>query len=278
MSQDELLLQHLWDAELEIMDVIHTFCVKQKLHYTLAFGTLIGAVRHGGFIPWDDDIDIVMPRWDYNQLIAKWDEYAPKGYVLQHKENSPDFEQNFVKIRKEHTTFLQDEIERKKQYHKGIFVDIAPCDRLAPSALSRKLQYGACAIELLFSKEHTSGSGGLTGMVERFLLLLPKPLRPVLRKHARMYMSHWNDQKDQPLFCSDTIQNCRRYFSATMLDNYFPIPFQGRSYFSIQEPDDFLQVRYGDYMQLPPEEERVWKHHPILIDFEHNYEELTDQQ
>lgn len=56
------------------------------------------------------------------------------------------------------------------------------------------------------------------------------------------------------------------------------VPFQGRQYFAIQNPDDFLRVRYGDYMQLPPEEERVWKHHPILIDFEHNYEELSSDE
>lgn len=271
-------LQRLWDAELEIMDVIHDFCAAHGLRYTLAFGTLIGAVRHGGFIPWDDDIDIVMPRQDYNRLIALWDTTAPTGYLLQYKENAPDFEQNFVKIRKDHTAFLQDERERDKAYHKGIFVDIAPCDRAAPGRLSRGLQYFACAVELLYSKEHISGRGGLSGFIERLLLCAPKGMRPLLRRKARACMSRWNDREDLPLFCSDTIENCRRYFPADMLGGYRLVPFQGHFYHAILSPEDFLKVRYGDYMQLPPEAERAWKHHPILIDFEHNYEELTGQQ
>lgn len=278
MCFDDVTMHRLWEVELEILDVIHDVCVKYNLRYTLAFGTLIGAVRHNGFIPWDDDIDIVMPRKDYDKLISVWNTDVPSGYILQFKENSPDFEQNFVKIRKDHTAFLQEESERVKEYHRGIFVDIAPCDRLAPNSFSRKLQYFACAVELLYSKEHTSGTGGAVGTMEKLLLCVPKRFHHTLRKQARRLMSHWNSRTDLPCFCSDTIQNCRRYFCPSMLDAFKMVPFQGRQYFAIQNPDDFLRVRYGDYMQLPPEEERVWKHHPILIDFEHNYEELSSDE
>lgn len=114
MCFDDVTLHRLWEVELEILDVIHDVCVKYNLRYTLAFGTLIGAVRHNGFIPWDDDIDIVMPRKDYDKLISVWNTDVPSGYILQFKENSPDFEQNFVKIRKDHTAFLQEESERVK--------------------------------------------------------------------------------------------------------------------------------------------------------------------
>lgn len=278
MLYDDELLHHLWDVEMEILDVIHDVCQKHDLRYSLAFGTLIGAVRHGGFIPWDDDIDIIMPRKDYDKLISLWDKSAPEGYILQYKDKDADFEQNFVKIRKDHTTFLQDEDERSKNYHKGIFVDIAPCDRVASGKFSQTIQYFACAVELLYSKKHTSGTGGIIGFAERVLLCVPTFLHPTLRKCARSVICRWNDNENLNCFCTDTIQNCKRYYPSDLFDVLKLVPYEGKQYFAINKPDDFLSVRYGDYMQLPPEEDRGWKHHPILIDFEHNYEELTDQQ
>lgn len=274
MSYNTETLEKVWEVELTILDVIHAICQEHNLKYSLAFGTLIGAMRHGGFIPWDDDIDLVMPRSDYDRLISVWEASAPSDYILQRKDSDKDFEQNFIKIRKNNTTFLQDEHERKKTYHKGIFVDIAPCDRAAPTRLGRLVQYFACAIELLYSKEHTSGMGGAIGLCERVFLLIPRACRPTIRKMAIKIIGHWNNRTDLPWFCSDTIQNCRRYFSEHLFDACCRIPFQGKEYYAFARPEDFLFVRYGDYMQLPPEEDRVWKHHPIIIDFEHNYEEL----
>lgn len=276
MSYDETVLHGLWDVELDILDVIHNICVQHDLRYSLAFGSLIGLVRHGGFIPWDDDIDLFMPRKDYERFKLIWEEYASPDYIIQYKDKNSDFCQNFIKIRRNHTTFLQDEDERQKSYHKGIFVDICPCDRVAPGKIKRFIQYLACAIELLYSKEHLSGNGGIIGFTERILLLVPKRFRPKLRMQAQKVIARWNNDDSLALFCSDTIQNCRRYFPHDMFSELQLVSFQGRKYYAISKPEQFLFVRYGDYMQLPPEEERVWKHHPILIDFDHNYEELQN--
>lgn len=109
------LQQQIWATEQEILDVIHQVCTEHGLRYSLAYGTLIGAVRHKGFIPWDDDIDLMMPREDYEKLLVIWNQSAPKGYILQNTRTDSDFTQNFTKIRKDHTTFLQDEAERTKQ-------------------------------------------------------------------------------------------------------------------------------------------------------------------
>ena len=275
MTYDDNILHKLWGVEMEILDVIHSVCQKHGLRYSLGFGSLIGAVRHGGFIPWDDDIDIIMPRQDYEQLIKIWAASAPADYIIQHKDNSHDFTQNFVKIRKNHTTFLEDEEERSKKFHKGIFVDICPCDRVAPGRISRLVQYFFCAIDLLYSKEHPSGTQGLIGIIERILLCIPKKLRTILRRKAKSIIAHWNSNDKSSWFCSDTIPNCRRHFSCDLFINLNLVSFQGRRYFAIHNPSDFLSVRYGDYMQLPPEEYRVWKHHPIIIDFDHNYDELN---
>ena len=158
----------------EILQEFHQFCHRENLRYSLYAGSLTGASRHQGFIPWDDDIDIMMPREDYEKLLADWDQSAPKGYVLQNTRTDSEFTQNFTKIRKDHTAFLQDEVERTKHYHKGIFVDIFPGDRVPSGKIGRKIQYIACAVNLLYSRGHTSGSGGMIGKVERFLLKVPK--------------------------------------------------------------------------------------------------------
>lgn len=91
------LQRQIWATEQEILDVIHQVCTEYGLRYSLAYGTLIGAVRHKGFIPWDDDIDLIMPREDYEKLLAIWNEAAPKGYILQNTRTDPDFTQNFTK-------------------------------------------------------------------------------------------------------------------------------------------------------------------------------------
>ncbi len=275
-TSDQLQRQ-IWATEQEILDVIHQICTEHGLRYSLAYGTLIGAVRHRGFIPWDDDIDLMMPREDYEKLLAIWDTAAPEEYILQNTRTDPDFTQNFTKIRKDHTTFLQDEVERTKHYHKGIFVDIFPGDRVPSGKIGRKMQYIACAVNLLYSRGHTSGLGGTIGKVERILLKAPKEKYAVRRERAEKKIRSWNGNGSLQYVFPSTIGSSRKYYSADLFENMKTIEFNGQQYMCVADIDATLRVEYGDYMQLPPEEERVWKHHPFLIDFEHNYEELNHQ-
>ena len=267
-------IKQVWSVEQEILDVIHKVCSDHNLRYTLAYGTLIGAVRHGGFIPWDDDIDMIMPRDDYEKLLEIWENAAPAGYILQNIRTNEDYTNTFSKVRKNHTTFLQDEAEAAKQYHKGIFVDIFPADRVADNAVSNKMQYIACAVNLLYTRGYASGSGGLIGAVERILLALPKCVHPMLRKASEKIIRRWNNHDELRWFVPSTIEYAKHYYPSNLFDDMKTIDFCQKHYLCVADPDAFLRADYGDYMQLPPEEERVWKHHPIIIDFEHNYEEL----
>lgn len=271
------LQQQIWATEQDILDVIHQVCTEHGLRYSLAYGTLIGAVRHKGFIPWDDDIDLMMPREDYEKLLVIWNQSAPKGYILQNTRTDSDFTQNFTKIRKDHTTFLQGEAERTKHYHKGIFVDIFPGDRVPSGKIGRNIQYIACAVNLLYSRGYTSGSGGTIGKVERALLKAPKEKYAVRRERAAKKIRSWNGDESLQYVFPSTIECSRKYYPANLFENMKTIEFNGKQYMCVADVDATLRVEYGDYMQLPPEEERVWKHHPFLIDFEHNYEELNQK-
>ena len=276
MDDLNLVQKKLWETEQEILDVIHSVCTENGLRYSLAYGTLLGAVRHGGFIPWDDDVDVMMPREDYETLIKIWPDVAPEGFLLETERMYDDFLNTFLKVRKDHTTFLQEEYERDSRHHKGIFVDIFPADRRAQGTIAGALQYFDFALCLLFNRGHESGSGGIVGLGEKILLLLvPKKYYRKLSNYAGAKSRRWNNNDSSELVFPCTIRDCRRFYPSDLFDHLELIPFNGKSYYAFHNRHQFLSIRYGDYMELPPEEEQLWKHHPILIDFEHNYEELN---
>ena len=274
MQNIEGLITEVWLHEQEILNVIHKICVENNLKYSLFFGTLLGAVRHGGFIPWDDDIDIIMPRDDYEKLISIWSDVAPKGYLLQNKRTDSDFTQNFTKIRKDHTTYIQDEVEKTKKYHTGIFVDIFPVDRVAPKGVKRKVQYIASAFNLLTARGHVSGNKGIIGVVEKMVLSLPLNLQLKIYHTTERYISKYKCKIDAEWYSSDTIEDCKKYFPSDMFENITMIQFNEGEYCCAKDADVILTKTYGDYKQLPPVEERVWTHHPIIVDFEYNYNEV----
>ena len=269
----------LWETQQEILDVIHDFCVHHNIRYSLAYGTLLGAVRHQSFIPWDDDLDVMMLREDYERFLALWETSGPQGYLLETDRTTDDYVNNFAKIRKDHTTFIQYEGERSEKHHKGIFVDIFPLDRCAGGFVSPKIQYLLFALNLLYNRGYTSGRGGWMGKAERLLLkIVPKSAYRRLSLFYGRLSRSWNTNRMAELVSPCTFQDLRRFYPSNLFDEFTELPFHGKKYCAVKQYDTFLKIRYGDYMQLPPEEERVWKHRPLLIDFEHNYEELSNRQ
>lgn len=274
MQNRDILIEQVWKIELDILQVVHNVCVENGLKYTLAYGTLIGAIRHGGFIPWDDDIDIMMPRNDYNTLLKIWKDVAPTDYIIQDYNTDEDYTNNFAKVRKNNTTFLQFEEEKTKHYHKGIFIDIFPGDRVASGKVNCSIQYLAFAVNLLYSRGYPSGASGIMGAIERILLSTKKENYIKRRQKAEKVMCRWNDKETSDFVFPCTISCCTHYYPANMFTDLATISFSGKEFCITKEYDRVLRVEYGDYMKLPPEKERVWKHHPLQIDFFHNYEEL----
>jgi len=271
-------LEDVWRTEQEILDEIDRVCTENGLRYSLAYGTLLGAVRHHGFIPWDDDIDIMMPREDYEKLREIWREKANDGFILEDETMFDDFVNNFAKVRKDHTTFLQFETERTRKYHKGFFVDIFPGDRVAPAGFSRMLQYCAFAVNLLYNRGYTSKAGGLTGLAGRVLLrIVPRKYHRRLSLAAGRLSRRWNDNPSAQMVFPNRLGCCKLYYPSDLFDHLTRIVFQGKDYSAFQDADKMLRIEFGDYMQLPPEEERVWKHPPIVVSYEQNYESMVKE-
>ncbi len=269
-------LKKIQNTELDILNAVHMFCMKHGIKYSLAYGTLLGAVRHKGFIPWDDDIDLMMIREEYDRFIAAWETDPQEGLFLQTDETDPPYENNFLKIRKNHTSFIQSEGEKYVPYHTGIFIDIFPVDRVAPKGLMRQIQYMACQINMLMTRNHSSGSTGFKGGVERILLSMPNTWKKHLKKATYKIKTAWNKKKNSQLllFWNGTIHGAHKFFISDLFDELIYLSFEGKEYCAFKEYDWFLTYYFGDYMTLPPVEQRV-THHPLVVSFIYDYNELS---
>ena len=264
-------LHRLWKAEIEILDVVSDFCKQHQIKYSLAYGTLLGAVRHKGYIPWDDDIDIMMLRDDYNKFKRLWLENPVDGYVLEDDSIFDDFHENFMKIRKRGTTFIQFESEfEPSNLIYGIFIDIFAFDRAAPEGVARKKQYYANMVNMLYSRNYPSEKKGIIGVGEKLLLAFPVSFKRRMKQRTRRYLERWNNHSEYPLIDFCTLDNSRLLFPDDMFDNIVELDFEGKKYCSVSKFETALRISFGDYMQLPPENQRA-SHYPLLLDFEREY-------
>ena len=269
----KLQIDKIRATEMEILDVVVEVCNRFSLKYSLAYGTLIGAIRHGGFIPWDDDIDIIMPREDYERLKKVWKDSKMKGYYIHDYYTDVNCTNNFMKIRKEHTTFYsKSKFDSPKM--SGIFIDIFPADRVPKRKVSRIIQYCASAINLLYSRQYSSGTRGFIGIGEKILLKVPRGIQVCVRNKAEKIKRYWNKNNCGYYVNAATIGECKKYFPENMFESFVEVEFHGKKYKATAEYDSFLTSMYGDYMKLPPESERVWGHIPEILDFEHSLDEL----
>ncbi len=271
----EDVLRMLQLTQLEILKVFDRFCQEQGLKYSLYAGSLLGAVRHQGFIPWDDDLDVCMTRTDYDRFIDLWTKNPVAGYVLQNKENSKYFDQSFTKLRKDHTTFLQEEWEIGN-HHTGIFLDIFPVDRIPNGKWNRAVFKTRCMVYQLLTREFVppKGNGVIRLGSGVILACIPKALRPKLRQQMLKQITKFNEDEMLETIFIETMATLGKPHVANLTVGYTRLSFEDGSFLCFENWHDYLTRKFGDYRNLPPEEERVWRHHPIILDFEHNYEEL----
>ncbi len=265
-------LRKLQLTQVEILKDIDEFCVANNIPYSIAFGTVLGAVRHGGFIPWDDDVDICMLREDYNRFISLWKDNDK--YLLQNHSTNPDFTQTFTKIRKRNTAFVQT-TDVGKDFHKGIFVDIFPFDRVAEGGVKRKIQILNSVLYALYSRGYTpKNNGTLMRLCSSIILKLkPKSKYDAAAQKQLKKLTKYNHNKKLKIYSVSTFGNMKKEYDSDLFENLSRIKYENITVSVFNKYDQFLSYFYGDYMKLPPVSERNWTHRPIKIDFEHEYKE-----
>lgn len=260
MERKQIGTEECKRIQLDILDTIDRFCQKRGLRYSLAYGTLIGAVRHQGFIPWDDDIDIMMPRSDYDRFRET---FRSPGYRLADLAGRDDCVETFVKVCKE-GTFMVDRNFGRELW--GVNVDVFPIDGAPSEGLEAHYATLNAVREKLFQicPYYKSVKKG------RFPLLLKYLLKRIRYFHPGSFMSLKkklaDGQKAIPYEDSVTVgiyyaaEKTRTFMEKRVYDEIGALPFEGRSCPALIHYDTYLTKLYGDYMQLPPEEKRVSHH------------------
>lgn len=267
MNKD--VLRKLQLTQLDILKVIDKFCKDNNIEYSLYGGTLIGAVRHNGFIPWDDDLDIAMSRTQYNKFIKCWMDNPIHGYIFQDSNTDSKFPYTFGKIRKDKTAYICDELNSYSS-HNGIFIDIFPLDKVPNNKLSRVKYFILGAFYLLYSRGYASKNDGkiIYMITNTILKVTPKKYRLKLKNKIFNQLNKYNCNENLSYVDTSLFRNLKLYFPKELFDVYEEIKFEDSKFPVFGIYKEYLKIEYGDYLKLPPEEERVCKHNPIKIVFE----------
>lgn len=231
---------------LDIMIEIDRICQKHHLRYLLDGGTMLGAVRHKGFIPWDDDADVMMPRDDYEKFmkIAETELGAP--YVFQCLENTDGYPYNFGKVFDTSTTYVEGFTANASMSH-GIYVDVFPMDYVDDSYL----KHADMIAHYTMLRYYKLGlASGIKAVAARPLSL------SFINKRASSHMKYYGIRGNMVCKLCHHGKN-KPPISLDLFNDTILTPYENTMLRVPAAYDAFLTGRYGDYMQLPPEEERV---------------------
>lgn len=237
---------------LEILKVFDTICQKHGIEYTLDGGSLLGAVRHGGFIPWDDDLDINVKRADLLKLRKILPQELPANLVYQDYFTDPYYPTLIAKVRDKHS-YIYEEPCTERLKEKGIFIDIIPLEEIPNLAWKAKLDYwyGHCL----------RGIHHYADLKDTVLSWIVMPFAWILVQLTRML------NKFRHIDQLSHVYGWQAYGGFSKKD-YYPIkrvPFEDFEACVPNNPDGVLNALFGDYMQIPPEEKR--RVHSTKIEF-----------
>ena len=244
----QLSLDEVKKLEFDMLVHFDKVCRANNIKYSLAYGTLIGAIRHKGFIPWDDDIDIIMSRDEYDKFLSVWEDGAYKLLTLK---KGCDFWPLFSRI-----TDPRTHLDPPSILNHGVWVAVIPYDRIPDNKFKCKWYLRRVKISLgLFALRRTEVKpNSIKNICKRSLKLILTPFSLyLLGKHVeRIKVKYRNSNYKRINPWKDNI-----YVDADIFNDYLDVEFEGLKAMAMKKYDYFLRYLYGDYMQLPPENERV---------------------
>lgn len=272
MNPDNELLKKIHKVSLYILLSFDKVCRENNLTYFLDSGTALGAVRHGGFIPWDDDIDVGMPRKDYERFLLIAQEQLPEDIFLQTNVTDPLYERNAAKLRLKGTVFQE---QNNMPYSEnGFFIDIFPFDNVPRNTYVAKFHIYFLAF---FYRIISSWWGRIEATsqfkrkIRSIVRVIPESLIKRMNKlHIRLCRQYENIDTGRMTchYWAMTYIGCKAYLFDT--DKLLPvrdIQYEGYTLKIVRDADYYLRLMYGDYMKLPPEDKRHGHHLNGTIDF-----------
>lgn len=256
----------------DILEVYINVCERLRLTYFLANGSALGAEKYGGFIPWDDDIDVAMPREDYEVFCSKADEYLPDHLFLQNYRTEPKFPFLYSKLRNIKTTYIESGVKHLDIHH-GIYIDIFPLDgypdgKMAQHILNFKLK--------VLSSMQFCGFNNDVNLTKRILR--------ILGFHKRTHKTLLRMEKTIRKFGQNTAKVCDygdRQGKGCVPREYYAegrtVSFEHLSVAVPEMTDEYLSYKYGDWKAELPKEQQKSHHIAVVCDLDMAYEKYKDK-
>ena len=270
MRMKKLTLDEIKQVEYNVLCQIDEICRQEGINYSLAYGTLLGAIRHKGFIPWDDDIDLIMPRDDYERFLQYSQEHETPFFIISHRMD-PKWPFLYTRVCNA-STVIPDEPLWKWRGKMGLFVDILAVDGLG-NTFSQAIRnmYGTVFLLSLanaanwdhFFKTRTRFKGYYDIVRFGFYVLgklvnINKLLSYTEKRQARYPIA-------SKVYSGETsgafAYGKKEIMASDMFSEFIEVEFEGKLFKAIKQYDKFLSTVYGDYMTPPPKEQQIGHHY-----------------
>ena len=268
-------IQRIQDKMLDILVYFKEFCDQNGLKFTLCGGTCLGAVRHGGFIPWDDDVDVFMLREDYEKLQELWGKYADTSrYSCVRSNETINIHHSATEIKDNNTTFVNRHSVDSDINH-GLMIDVIPIDGVPESSLKKFLQMMDSMIYCCFNFQRLpEHKGKLTYYATKIALGVfrtPGIRYKIWKGAERRIAKYGTEQCAEVASFGEGATIMRMRFPTEWFREPVEMDFAGHPMPVPSDVDGYLRISFGDYMQLPPEEDRVARHNAVFIDLDNSY-------
>ena len=254
---------------LYIMKKIHEVCVKHNIRYWLDYGTLLGAIRHDGFIPWDDDLDICMMREDYEKFSKVAQDEFGDEFFWENNKTVSNFYQEYGKVRLCNTIWLEDFGKHMPRKHTGLFIDIFPIDPFPENKIKlfNLCVFRAVLVGVVNKKVFKQKAGSCIKSVVRWFCSIFLPLDFLARRQEKIIKNLQRYKDSSPLVSKLCMDTKRDLCDRSMFDELILHKFEDAEFYIPARYDERLKMLFNDYMQLPPEDKRYGHHGILKYDF-----------
>ncbi len=270
----------LQDKILEIMVYLDGFCKEHGITYYLMGGSALGGMRHGGFIPWDDDLDIFMPYADYCKFIKCCETDLDKENFYFQKEDTKELPHFFSKLRRNGTTCMEEVNKGRKDMHQGIFVDIMCLNNAAKGKCGKKMQYYAAG--LLKARAVSKTNYKAKGFKKKMQMLIAKIFvnGPIKKWLLHIVRKHNKKPSAEVAHLFGRAKFSNSFYKASNFAGQRWIDFEKVQLAAPIEVEEYLRARYGEnYMQLPDENTKaLYASHAMIWDVNKDYTEYLEEK
>ena len=267
-------MNELQCKELDLLKNFIEVCKKLNLKYYLVCGTALGAVKYGGFIPWDDDVDVALCREDYNIFCENAQKFLPDGVFLQTHKTDLKYPYIFAKLRNSNTTYIEKSC-RSLDINHGVYIDVFPLDGYPKNAKEQnKLEMKKLIYKLQLSCVYQSECSFKIKLMRKCFRILGihKRTGKIISKYERLISKYPTDRSE--LWCNHgNWQGKLEYASKKQYGDGVSFEFEGVDVCVPEKYDEYLTQKYGDWRSDPPFGDQIGHHYYFKMDLEKPYTE-----